>query len=451
MKKHKKKLIIGGIVLVAAIALVLTNLNGSSNGQTSVQVDLAVLGDISEVVTASGQIHPQTKVDISAEVSAQIIELFAAEGDRVSKGQRLLLLDTIQVMADVAQARFSLDEITARTEAARIQYDRDKLEFERQTNLFDKKLVSETVFTNARFTFENSKANFDAMAAQVKIGRTRLAKMEDNLAKTNITAPMDGIITYLKAEVGEIAQAQTSYTQGKTLMTVSDLSVFEVEIDVDETEIAKVRMGQDADIRVDAFRDTVFAGTIVEIGNSASVEGQGTESYTTSFRVKVRFAETQALIRPGMSASVDITTAHEDEALLIPYASVVTREFDPDSLKALEQNQAEGEQASGELMAAPLDDNSQTDQNEDDSKADKHKKKKEKIKKTGVFIVDNGSAKFVELTTGIADDRDIIAMGDLNPGDTVISGSFQTLRKIKIGDEVKIDEQSMEKLKEDEE
>ena len=450
-KKRWKKLIIGIAAIVVVAIIVVLNLQGSNGKKTSVQADLAYVDEISEIVTASGRIQPQTKVDITSEVSAQIIDLFVAEGDQVSKGQDLILLDTIQLQSDVKQARYNLDEITARTEAARAQFDKDKLEFERQSRLYDRKLISETAFINSKFTYENSKANLDAMTAQVKTGQARLQKVEDNLTKTRINAPMAGVVTYLSAEVGEISQAQTSYTQGKRLMTIADLSVFEVEVDVDETEIAKVHIGQPSRIRVDAFRDTSFAGTVVEIGNSATVEGQGTENYSTNFLVKVRFDETNPGVRPGMSATADITTSKLDSALLVPYAAVITREFDPDSLPSAMRDTSSVQadipvETGGNVAMAATGDNSGSG---NDGTTDKPgAKKQKKVKLTGVFIVDNGIAKFLEITTGIADDRNIAAMTGLNPGDTVISGSFQTLRKLTDGEEVEIEEHSKENLDE---
>jgi len=247
---------------------------------------------------------------------------------------------------------------------------------------------------------------------------------------------MPGKVTSLACEVGEIAQAQTSFTQGKTLLTISDLAVFEVEVDVDETEVAKVKIGQEAKIRIDAFADTTFAGYAVEIGNSALLSGQGTENYTTSFRVKVRFAESHESIRPGMSATVDITTSHVEDALLIPYAAVVTRQFD-DEKKKSEAN------AGGGAVAAESD--SGTVQSTADSAAAGHRHKK--VKKTGVFVCRSGAAHFVEITTGIADDRNIVALTGLAPGDTVISGSFQTLRKLKDDEKVKIEARNADETK----
>lgn len=445
--RSKKFLIIAGLVVVVAIVAGAT-LSGNGEKATSVQADLAFVDDIAEIVTASGRIQPQTKVEIVAEVSAQIIAVYRKEGDRVERGTPLLLLDTIQTKSDLEQARYSLDEITARAAAARSLYEQDKQEFERQARLYEQKLTSETAFTNAKFANDNSKANYEATQAQVKTFQARLDKAQDNLRKTSIVAPMAGVVTFLNAEVGEIAQAQTSFTQGKTLMTISDLSVFEVEVEVDETEIAKIEIDQPAEIRVDAFRDTVFAGTVVEIGNSAMISGEGTDNYTTSFRVKVRFADTEATIRPGMSATVDITTAKENDAVLVPYAAVVMREFDPDSLLAsvdVQEAESSGVLTDGDVQAAEITNVSETT---DDAPAGDHKKK-EKVKLTGVFVIKNGKAKFVELATGIADDRNIVALGTVEPGDTIISGSFQTLRKINPGEVVTIDEKSKERMKDE--
>jgi len=451
MKKRTKKISLITAVVLVVLVIVIANLSGSNGKGTTVQAELAYVGKINEIVNASGRVQPQTKVDITSEVSAEIMAVYATEGEQVTRGQKLVLLDTVQYQSDVARARYSLDEITARTEAARSQYERDKLEHDKQAKLFEQNLCSETEYTSAKLAYDNSKANYEAMQAQVKNGRAALDKAEDNLSKTLITAPMDGVIVYLSAEVGEIAQAQTSFTQGKTLLTIADLSVFEVEVDVDETEIAMVKRDLSADIRVDAFTDSVFTGTVVEVGNSATISGQGSDSYTTSFRVKVRFEPTDAALRPGMSASVDITARSQDDATLIPYASIVQREFDPDSLKAEAPVEESTSVGVGEVHAAEADDmESDTASSADstESATDKYRKK-EKIKKSGVFVVKDGLAEFVEVTTGIADDRNIVALSGVNPGDTVISGSFQTLRKLAVGDEVVIEEASKKKMEEE--
>ncbi len=441
MKKFGKKFyIIGGLIIVAALVVVNMTMNGEEES-TSVQADLAYHDEISEIVTASGRIQPKTKVNITSEVSAEIVQLSVKEGDFVTKGTKLLLIDTVQYKSDANQAKYSLDEIKARATAAEALFKKDEKEYKRQKSLFAKDLSSETVLTNATFAYENSRANFDAYKAQVKTANARLNKALDNLSKTTITAPMDGVIIYLSVEVGEIAQAQTSFTQGKTLMTIADLAIFEVEVEIDETQIANVQLYQEVEIRVDAFDDSAFTGTVTEIGNSATMSGQGTEEFTTAFKVIVKFNETDVVIRPGMSATVDITTDSEKNALLVPYASVVTRVIDPDSLANKTEDVTADNTESNAVFASTTSADSQTTKGK--------KKKKEKIKKRGVYIIENGNAVFKEVKTGIADERNIVVLTGINPGDTVISGSFKTLRELENGEAVTVDEYSIEKMNED--
>ncbi len=440
MTKKKKIVWIVSIVALTIIILTVVNLTMDSNDATMVQADLAYTDDLSEIVSVSGRIEPQTKVNITSEVSAQIVRVAVTEGDWVNRGQLLIQLDTVQLNASMEQAKYTHEEVAARTDAAYSQYEKNKLEFARQTKLYQQKLTSETEYTNAKFAHQNSKANHNAAKAQLKTSKAGLNKALDNLSKTRIVAPMDGVLTFLNVEEGEIAQAQTSFTQGKTLMTISDLSVFEVEVDVDETEIAKINLNQKSSIKVDAFRDTLFSGTVVEIGNSARVTGEGTENYSTSFKVKVRFDENHARIRPGMSATVEIVTATTENALLVPYAAVITRTFD-DEEKKDEEELTKDDSSVGAVFAAEVD-------SQDEIKPKTYRKKEEKEKLTGVFVIREGKAEFVEITTGIADERNIVALSGLMPGDTVISGSFKTIRNLKRGDGVKIDERSVEKMKE---
>ncbi|RKX20482.1 MAG: hypothetical protein DRP51_05675 [Candidatus Zixiibacteriota bacterium] len=239
-------------------------------------------------------------------------------------------------------------------------------------------------------------------------------------------APIDGTITYVDAEVGEIAPAQTAFTQGKTLMTISDMSSFEVEVDVDETEIIKIALGQEAKIEIDAFIDTVFAGEVIEIGNTAVMSGVGTQDQATNFKVKVLFKETNALIRPGMSATVDIVTNEVENALSVPYGAIVMRSLDADSL-------ASADDSGGLVSAAHAATSDDTLETEEKS-VKKNKKEKKEVK--GVFVVKEGRARFVPVETGIADQKSIEVVIGVNESDTVIVGPFRTLRSIKNGDRV---------------
>jgi HlyD family secretion protein len=413
MKIKKKTLLISLGILVVVI-IIGANIFFSKQKMTVVQADLIKRIDIKEQVSASGSIQPKTKVNITAEVNAKILAIYVKEGETVTKGQSLIQLDTVQPQKDVDQYGYSLNEIEARTEGAKTSFLQAEAEYNRQKQLFERNLTSETLLKDAEYAYLNSKCNYDAMLSQAKQGQSMYEKAVDNLGKTKITAPMDGVLTYLDAEVGEIAQAQTSYTQGKTLMIVSNMNAFEVAVDVDETEITKILLGQSAKIEVDAFPDTTFNGEVVEIGNTAVVSNTGSTEQSTNFKVKILFTEGIAHIRPGMSASVDIITNTRSKTLTVPYGAIVMRSTELDS--TLKQDPKSLDAESDSSLAF---------------------KKDKDIK--GVYLAKNGKAKFAQVTTGIADQKNIEIITGVVESDTVITGPFKTLRALKNDENIKIE------------
>ncbi|MFH1373766.1 MAG: efflux RND transporter periplasmic adaptor subunit [bacterium] len=427
-KKKKLLLIIGGGVLL--VVIVVLNLTMSTSHSTSVQAETTRMRDIVETVSASGRIQPQTKVDITSEINGEIIGLYAREGDQVQSGNLLVVLDTVQLRSDVDQARYAVNEINARLEGAETQLGQAREEFERQQRLFEGNLTSETVFNNANYSYLNTKSTFEATKAQAQQFQARYEKQLDYLSKAKIVAPMSGIITYVDCEVGEIAAAQTAFTQGKTLLTIANLDVFEVEVEVDETEITKIELSQEAEIEVDAFPDTTFPGEVVEIGNTAILSGLGSQDQSTNFRVKVIFKDPNVKIRPGMSATVDITTAHRDKALSIPYSAVVVRSFNLDSLERARTAEETADSSPGvsEVHAA--------EQSEEDTVTFDEETEREELK--GVFVIREGKVSFVEIETGVADQKNIEVTSGLTEGDSVVSGPYRVLRTIKDDDDVTI-------------
>lgn len=430
MTKGRKRLLFGAIGVIV-IAVIIWNLTSSGKKTTSVNLEEVYVKDITEEVSASGYIQPKTKVNITSEVNAEIKAVLVKEGDTVKKGTPLVLMDTLQLQKDVDQARFSYNETMARTEANKSLYKQAEEEFARQKELFAKELISETAFNNAEYSYLSSKYSYEAMVNSAKQAQARLEKQLDLHSKTRIVAPMDGVITYLDAEVGEIAAPQTVYSQGKILMIISNLSAFEVEVDVDETEIVKVKKGQQTNIEVDAFPDTTFKGEVIEIGNTAIITGAGSTEQSTNFKVKVLLTEVNADVKPGMSATVDIITNIRDDILAVPYGAIVMRSLDADSLaKALNGDTTE--------IAVNTDEggaNAAVTNNPDSANGDKPKKKDKNMKEVkGVFIAKDGQAKFVEVVTGIADQKDIEIISGLSKGDMIITGPYRTLRIIKDGE-----------------
>lgn len=426
----KKWLIISGIVVVVVV-IVIANLNIKGSRATKVNAEAALTRDIIETVSASGRIQPQTKVDITSEINGEIVKLYVKEGQYVNKGDQLLILDTIQLRSDLDQAKYSVNEITARLEGAKSGLEQTEEEFHRQEKLYENKLTSETEFKNAKYSYLNAKSGYEATKAQAQQSEARYEKALDYLSKAKVVAPMPGIITFLDCEEGEIAAAQTVYSQGRTLMTISNLDVFEVEVEVDETEVTKVELGQETEIEIDAFPDTTFKGEVVEVGNTAIYTS--TSNQSTNFKVKIIFIDKNDKIRPGMSATVDITSNKIKDALAIPYSAVVIRSLDLDSLiKA----------------RSKIDDSSKNEQPEPDAlhaaenKEDTLKSKTEdEIKRKdvkGVYVIREGKVIFEPIETGIADQKYIEVVSGLKKDDSVVSGPYKVLRSIKDDEKVEI-------------
>ena len=286
----------------------------------------------------------------------------------------------------------------------------------------------------------NSKAALGALEAQTEQAKARHTQQLDRLSKAKMVAPMSGVVTLVNCEVGEVAPAQTGFTQGKVLVTISNLDVFEVEVEVDETEVTKLELGQPADIEIDAFPDTTFKGKVVEIGNTAVLSNLGTQEQSTNFKVRVIFEDKNVKIRPGMSATVDITTASRPETVSVPYSAIVVRSLDMDSLKLARErgSQSSGSTVVSEVQAAEGD----TGKMEMNSKPKGEDVKREEMK--GVFVIRDGKVEFVPVETGIADQKYIEVTKGIQPGDSVVSGPYRALRNINDGDEVQIEKSDMQ-------
>jgi HlyD family secretion protein len=407
--KKRNKIIIGAAVLVLIVVIVLLNLSRSGEKVYKVEADKVKKGDIVSVVTGSGKVQAKKDVKISATVPGVIISLPVKDGDMVKKGQLLVQIDPSEYKSTVAQA-------TAQLNSAKANLEQAKLLHERQQKLFEKSLTSKEQYDASLTQYDVTKAQYDQSQASLR-------QAEDLLAKTTITAPMGGKITELLKKEGEMV---TGATYNPTeIMTISDLSAFEVEVEVDETDIAETKLGQEAKIKIDAFPDTTFKGEVSEIGNTAKITGYSTQDQVVNFLVKVLLLDEVSGIKPGMSASVDITTASHKDVLNIPIAAVVLREEKKDTLNA------KSKEGKAEALASS-------------AKEEKDKKKKKELE--GVFLVEKGRAKFVPIKSDIADQQNIEIVSGLKEKDQIITGSYKILRTLKDGDKIKIEKKvSIEK------
>jgi HlyD family secretion protein len=462
MKPWKKIAIGAGIVVLVAIIVGFT-VHQSSKNVVTVQTGKVQRQDLATVVSASGEIKPKTYVNIGANAYGKITHLYVKEGDQVKKGQLLAQIDNIQSAADLSanQAAAQAAETdavatdaalkTAQADLLRAQadYDRNKQDWERAQNLYKDGLIAKSDFdsrknawatadaglTQAQARVAQAKAQQDSAAKHVAQARANLTRVTDVLQKTTYSAPYNGVVTNLPVREGESVVIGIQNALGSTLMTIADMSVITAEVKVDETDIVNVRLGQPAEITIDAIPKKTFHGTVSEIGDNAIVRSSGvstSQSTTASeeakdFKVVVTLTDPPADLRPGLSTTAKITTAKRSNVLSVPIQAL--------TLRTKEQIDQQNNPPGSVHAAAP-------------ATADPASKNKKGDDIQGVFVIRNRKAMFVPVTTGITGTTDIEVLEGLKDGDEVITGSYKVLRTLRPGSSVKIDNTAPKKEEE---
>jgi HlyD family secretion protein len=438
----KKKILIGVAVVVVVALFIIFNLVKSTEKGISVQTQKVKRGNLTAKVSASGRIQPAKKVDISANVSAKIINIAVKEGVRVEARQLLVQLDRTLYEARVEGAKASLNSYRAQVQLAQANLDQAQQDYERQKELFEKKLTSQELLDAAGTKLEVQRAQHESASQQVAQAQAILEQMEDDLSKTTITSPMAGIITQLNSEVGEVVLG-TSMSPGTVIMTISDLSDMEVEVEVDESDVVDVETGQVVEIEVDALPDTVLKGTVKEIANTAYTRYAGSAEEVTNFLVTVKVLDNMPQLKPGMSATVDITTAIHEDVLHVPIQCVVMRE--PKS-PGEEEEKTAAKAGKGEEEASQGDDDvtgeekaEEEEDAEEDGEGVDEEEEQEPIEI--VFVVVEGMAEMRPVKTGIMGELDVEIIEGLEDGDMVVTGSYRVLSKtLRDGQKVKVEE-----------
>ncbi|MGE5175449.1 MAG: efflux RND transporter periplasmic adaptor subunit [Hyphomicrobiales bacterium] len=416
MKGRTRNLVLIGVGVVLVAAVVIGNLTRAAGGRAAVQAAAVKRATITSTVRAPGRIQPETQVKLSATVPGEVVRLPVKEGDHVRKGQFLLQLDDTQYRARVGESRAALASARSSLRRAEATFAQSDASLKRKEALFAQKLVSPEELETARTQRDTDKASVDAAREEENRAESTLRGAEDNLTKTRFVSPIDGVVTQLSIERGEIVVTGTMNNPGTVIMTISDMSAMKAEADVDETDVTSVRMAQTATIKVDAFPDTSFAGHVVEIANSPKIEDLGTQEQQTNFEVDVMLDHPPAALRPGMTCDVEIKTATKDSVLTVPIQAVVLRT--PEELKPAAKGRARKRAAADTVATSGTKD--------------------QEIK--GVFVIVDGKAKFRTVTTGISSDTDYEVAGELKPGEKVVTGPFRVLRTLKPDANVKIEE-----------
>jgi HlyD family secretion protein len=453
MKAWKKVALGVGFAVVLAMIVGFT-VHQSSKNVTTVQSGKVQREDLATVVSASGEIKPKNYVNVGANAFGKITRLYVKEGDRVKKGQLLAQLENVQSSADVNATEASLQ--AAETDAlaadaalktsqadllrAQADYDRNKQDWERAQSLFKDGLIARSDFDSRRNAWATADAGLvqaQARVAQAKAqkdsadrhitqGRANLTRVADVLKKTSYNAPYDGVVTNLPVREGETVVMGIQNAPGSTLMTIADMSIITAEVKVDETDIVNVRLGQPAEVTIDAIPKKIFHGTVSEIGDNAIVRSSGvstSQQATASeeakdFKVVVNLQDAPMDLRPGLSTTAKITTATRTNAVAVPIQAL--------TLRTREQIEQQNNPPGSVHAAAPV------------AKEVASKAKKEDAVQ-GVFVIRNKKAVFVPVATGITGTTDIEVLDGLKEGDEVVTGSYKALRTLRPGSGVKID------------
>jgi HlyD family secretion protein len=425
VKRSVRRWILIGAGAIFLIAIVAFNLAKNDTPSVSAKLGDVVEKSITSTITAPGRIRSVSSVDISAEVPGRVVELKVAEGDSVRQGDLLLRLDDTQYKSRVAQAQAGIKSaganlVLAEARLAQLDKDRNRLEA-----LKGKDLASAEAVEKAHTDYDVQHAEVEARREEVSRMRANLEDAEADLRKTAYRSPVDGIVSRLSIEMGEIVMTGTMNNPASVIMTISDLGMMQVEAEVDESDIVDVHPGQPAKITVDAIPDTTFKGHVVTVGNSGrqSTPGASASEEVVNFEVKVQFDHPDRRLKPGMTADVEVETQIHPEVLAVPIQALVAR-----SRLALEKDEKLAMKKSKKKVfvhAAP------------DTLKGTAREKWEKEVVEGVFKLVNNEAVFKPVKTGISDEAMIEVAGDLAAGDKVVTGPYRVLKDMKEGVRVK--------------
>lgn len=417
MNKRKVFLAVG-VVLVVIVFVALAMRQGRRGG-TEVRTEEVQRRDLVSVVTASGRIRPHRRVEIQADVSGRIVELRTVEGELVNEGDTLLIIDQSTYLAAVQRAAAAVASAQATATQTRANRDQAQRLLERTQRIRTQnpELVSDQQLEDAETNFEVQEALYQAAEHSVEQARANLREARDRLAKTVIQAPLTGRVTRLNVEQGETAIIGTMNNPGTVLLTVADLSEMEAVVEVDETDIPQIELGDSASIEIDAFPDDVFTGRVTEIGHSSIQGGALGFSGTTSdqsvdFEVVIRLDNPPQQLRTDLSCTSDIVAEVRDSVLSIPIIALTLR-----TPTTEEEDEPSEDSATEEIELVEQDEPEEVE---------------------GVFVLnDDNTVSFRPVTVGIAGSEHFEVLEGLEESELIVAGSYQAIRLLEEGDLVR--------------
>jgi HlyD family secretion protein len=437
---RNKKILIGAGVVVILGALAFANVKFKRQEGTTVNVETIQQRDLQAVVSASGKIQPQHLVNISADTMGRVTNLAVEEGDRIKKGQFLMQVDprllasaAQQAEASLAAAGSQMEQLRVASESAKAALKLAQDAYNRQQQLWKQGLTTKESLDTAENQLKMRQADANSAEKQIQTQQLRMrqeqASLESakySLSKVRIESPIDGIVTRRNIEEGETVVVGTMNNAGTVLLTIADMSVIEAQVEVDETDIPSVTLGQPAKITIDAMPGKTFTGKVTEIGNSPIQTTNASSSTTTAtnFLVKVTIDDHIPDLRPGFTCTADITTATRKSVVSVPIQATTVREVVVDK--------------DGQMVREPQQDNKRP-RRTDRVEASELKPGQSRKELEGVFIVHDNKAEFAPVKTGMAGEKYCEVLNGVKPGDQVIVGPFASVRELADGTAVKIE------------
>jgi HlyD family secretion protein len=450
--KKRRKILIFSVIGIALIALTAGAILRKREVIITVQTEKVARHNLTEIVVANGKIQPVVHVQISPEVSGEIIELPVKEGQAVKKGDLILKIKPDFYVAQRNQAEASYKSSLAGQATAEATLHKAEAEYRRNQGLFTQKLVSESIFDEVKAAYEVAQAQCTSATHQVEMAKASLDSADEQLAKTTIVSPLTGTVSKLNSQLGERVLG-TVQNVGTDVMTISDLNEMEARVDIGEIDVVLIAVGQNVRLEVDAFKDKKFTGTVTEIANSSGTAGLGalasasssSSQEATKFGVKIRIKEKEPF-RPGMSVTAEIETRYRTNVLTVPIASVTTRLPKDKSDKSDKTKKGDGknELTVNASTNATATNSSTSNTNalalENGTNANKGDKKSKEAAKPieVVFVADGDRAKMVPIKIGISDDSYWEIVEGLKEGDEVVSGGYRAIgRDLEDGKKIK--------------
>src|SRR5213596_4346288 len=430
---RRRKILFGsaGVVLLVIIALVLA---GKREKPIPVTTEKAVRRTILQTVSATGKVQPETEVKISPEVAGEIIELPVEDGMQVKKGDLLVRIkpDSYKALLEQQEAAISAAKATNLQQKATMM--KTEQDLKRAEDLFNKKLISVQEYNAAQAADDVAKNTYESSLHEIERAQAGSSQARDQLSKTTIYSPIDGTITILNSKLGERLVA-TGQFAGTEVMRVADLGHMEARVDVNENDVVNVKIGDKAEVKIDAYGDRKFHGNVYQIANTGKTTGAGTQEEVTNFEVKIRIQDHEVVLKPGLSCTAEIQTNQVKDVVAVPMQAVTIRTGDSNlSPEEIEKNKKKlAQRDKGDNSAEFVDGRA--------AKA-AQKEEREKLAKV-VFLKKGSNAQMVKVTTGISDDTYMEIKSGVQPGDEVVAGSYSAIsRKLKDGAKLTYDKEA---------